>query len=180
MNRKGWGEACLGRLVASNATQESLAVALVERDTASTPTPSAHGIGSIRPAAVQAGGSVVDDGSITNAFLSGQPYGTVSCIFDIGFHLVLLVTTGVICGAGADYTVRDSDNHSEPDDGQHLQRYEEGQEDPLDSAVHADGVLQAAERREQVCKSIRVAVGAGQLATRIAAIGHLERHVHVD
>lgn len=153
-----------GRFVASDAAQESFPITLIEGDTAAAS--STHRGSTIGPTAVQARGAVVDNRGSTNAFLCGQPYGTVSCSSTVDVDLVLFIAAGVLCGSGAEYTVRHADDHAEPYNGQALERQEEGQEDPLDGTVHADGVFQAAEGSEHVREGVRVAVGADVLGSR--------------
>ena len=75
----------LGRLLASDSSKESFAITLVERNTATTPGPNRRG--PIRPATVQAGGSVDCDGGRVNAILRGQPHGAVRSSFGVDFGL---------------------------------------------------------------------------------------------
>lgn len=72
---------------------------------------------------------------------------------------VLIVAATVLGVAGTEDPHRHAHHHRKPNDREQLKGQEEGEEDPLDCAVHADRAVEIQEWIEEVGEFIGIPVG---------------------
>lgn len=120
-----WHELRRCRLLTSNPTKQGLVVTLFEGQSATATGSHGRAVGS----------SPVGVGAIRRA-------GT---FIRIVVDFLLIIAAGVFGVSGTEDSNGHADDHSKPDQGEHLQRHQEAQEDRFDGAVHADGAVDVLE-----------------------------------